>query len=221
MRVLLFEGLPGSGKTTTSMLVAERLRAAGVACEWSREEQRDHPVLGLETRRLHRRLDYDEICLARWSAFLGSRPSRAWVLEGCALQSAVRFMVEQCWPYGRISSYWARFEALAHEHDVAIVYLVHPAPRVFLQGHAASVRAAVWPKITAHVATTPAGRRIMKEGGDPSIDFWLDYRDVCDRLLAASTLPRLDLDIAQGWAGADDRVLNWLSGRRLFRSAAS
>jgi hypothetical protein len=54
----------------------------------------------------------------------------------------------------------------------------------------------------------------MKEGGDPSIDFWLDYRDVCDRLLAASTLPRLDLDIAQGWAGADDRVLNWLSSRR-------
>src|SRR5437660_1105300 len=76
--VVLFEGLPGSGKTTTSNQLAAVYLQRGTPCVWVREETKDHPFFGPEIRRLHRRADYDEICLAQWRRLVGSRDQGRW-----------------------------------------------------------------------------------------------------------------------------------------------
>jgi hypothetical protein len=210
--IVLIDGLPGSGKTTTAREIAAGLRLRGVSCEWEREEARDHPYFGSEIRRQHRRPDYDQICIDRWQLLVDS-PEPIWrVFDGCAMQSTVRFMFEQDWPIDRIESYWRRFEQTTRGRAV-LVYFTHPAPAAFIRTHTTRVRGDDWPKIADHVRGTPAGRRLEREGASASVEFWVHYRRLCDRLIARSTLPVLTIDVGNGWVQVTDSVLAWLDAR--------
>jgi thymidylate kinase len=43
-QLILIEGFPGSGKTTTTRSLGETLRQRGVACRWFLEEDQPHPI---------------------------------------------------------------------------------------------------------------------------------------------------------------------------------
>lgn len=209
--LVLFEGLPGSGKTTTSRQVAASYRAEGLTCRWALEEDDLHPAFGRDVRRQHRRPDYDDICIRRWQYLVERACEGPWLLEGCAFQSTVRFMFEQAWSLDRIEAYWRRFEAVVAAVGAVHVHLVHPDPESFLRSHTMAVRAPVWSKIAQHVERTPAGRALAHEGVDePSVEFWVRYHGLCCGLLAASSLPVLTLDTHDGWDQAADRVVQWL-----------
>jgi hypothetical protein len=211
--IVLVEGLPGSGKTTTSEQIAATYVQHGESCECVGELAEHHPVLGRAVRRLHGRSDYDEICLAQWANFIervGERPRV--VLDGCAMQSTVRFMFEDGWPIARIESYWQRFEQSFRRVPVAFVYLAHPNPAVFIREQMATTRVDVWAKIARHVEQTPAGQALMKVGTDPTIGFWAQYRRLCDGLVARTTLPLLRCDIGHGWQNVAPKVHRWLNG---------
>jgi hypothetical protein len=209
--VVLVEGLPGSGKTTTSEQIASVYVQRGESCVWVREEAKDHPYVGPDVRRQHRQTDYDDICLAEW-ARLVERPveSPRLVLEGCAMQSTVRFMFEQEWPTDRIERYWKRFMECISEVRAALVYLTHPKPEMFLRDHTVQVRADSWPNIARHVEQSPAGRALSDAGFDAPIEFWVRYRHLCDALVAEATLPVLTVDTGNGWEAASSRVVQWL-----------
>jgi DNA polymerase III delta prime subunit len=44
-RIILVEGFPGCGKSTTAQWLARQFRAAGPPAEWFYEGQRPHPML--------------------------------------------------------------------------------------------------------------------------------------------------------------------------------
>ena len=210
--MVLFEGLPGSGKTTTSQEVAAIYLQRRTPCVWVREEAKDHPLFGPAVRRLHRRADYDEICLAQWRGLVGSPDQPLLILDGCAMQSTVRFMFEQNWTLDRIESYWQRFEQSTGGVRVALVYFTHPRPDAFIRDHTMHVRGDSWPKIARHVEQTPAGRGLVEAGFDAPVEFWVRYRQMCDALLARTTLPLLTLDVSDGWRNLGSRIVHWLDG---------
>ena len=209
--VILVEGLPGSGKTTTSQLLVSEYRRRGTRYVWAREEATDHPFFGPGVRRLHQQADYDEICLAQWRLLVDHRAPTRWVLDGCAMQSAVRFMFEQDWTMDRVESYWRRFEQIIGCVRVALVYFWHPKPYAFIQDHAIRVRGDDWPKIAEHVEQTPAGRQLAEAGFDAPIEFWVEYGKMCERLLARSALPVLRVDTSRGWSDVATRATAWLA----------
>lgn len=43
-RLILIEGFPGAGKSTTTRYLGERLRQRGAACRWYLEEDTPHPI---------------------------------------------------------------------------------------------------------------------------------------------------------------------------------
>jgi len=45
--LILVEGFPGSGKSTTAQWLARQWQQTGRACRWFYEEQPDHPVVGI------------------------------------------------------------------------------------------------------------------------------------------------------------------------------
>jgi hypothetical protein len=208
--LVLVEGLPGSGKTTTSQQIAAEYRERGTRCVWEREEARDHPVFGPDVRRLHRQLDYDEICLAQWRRLVDVAGQTRWVLDGCAMQSTARFMFEQNWAIDRIESYWRRFEQTIRRVRAVLVYFTHPRPNEFIHRHTIPARGSDWPNIARYVEQTPAGQQLAAAGLDAPVEFWVRYGHMCDLLVEGTALPVLRIDTSNGWHAVSTRAIAWI-----------
>jgi len=129
-----------------------------------------------------------------------------WVLDGVAFQSTVRFMFEQEMPEREIDAYWDDFVTTVRPAGPLLVHLLPGDVKVFIREHTQAVRSDVWDKITTHVLSTPVGRRLSASGSDAPVDFWVQYSELCERLLDRSDLPKLELDVASGWGGVDESV---------------
>lgn len=187
---MLVEGLPGSGKTTTAERACARLRARGIDAQWVREEARDHPVLPVTIRGRNRSPDFPELCLDAWASFVRRMGDATWVLDGCAMQSTVRFMFEQALPEDEIVRYWQWFESIVLPVGAVLVYLRHDDPERRLREHTIPERGRDWyDRVWRHMAYTPGGRRFRHQGVDGFVAFWLRYGELCDRLVASSRLP--------------------------------
>ena len=94
--LVLFDGLPGSGKTTTSRQVAARDRGTRRPLRLGRRRGPRPPVLwGRGASHAPSRADYDDVCVERWQGLVELPDHPVWLLDGCAMQSTVRFMFEQ------------------------------------------------------------------------------------------------------------------------------
>lgn len=209
-RVVFFEGIPGSGKTTVSQAVRDVYASRDIACGWALEEAADHPFFGREVRRRHREPDYDELCVSQWERLVEESAQRMWFIEGAAMQSTVRFMFERCWPVDRIEAYWDRFAATMAPTGAALIRLTQRDPAEFVRTHTMEVRAPVWAKIAGHVESTPVGRALAGEGVDVPVEFWVRYEALCRRLVERGALRAIDVDVSDGWAGVCDRVVDWI-----------
>ncbi|GIU86018.1 MAG: hypothetical protein KatS3mg009_0533 [Acidimicrobiia bacterium] len=188
-RLVLVEGLPGSGKTAAAQRMCARLRDRGIDTRWFPESAPDHPVLPVTIRGRNRSPDYPELCLDAWASFVRRMGDATWVLEGCALQSTVRFMFEQALPEPEIVRYWEWFESIVRPVGTALVYLRPDDPERLLREHTIPGRSREWyASVWRHIASTPGGRRYRHQGVDGFVAFWLRYGELCDRLVAASRL---------------------------------
>lgn len=209
-RLVMFEGIPGSGKSTTSHAIANRFTAVVGACGWALEEDPDHPFFGPDIRRQHRSASFADLCIERWREAARSSVPKPWVLDGCALQSTVRFMFEQARPLHTIEDYWLRFNDAVAPADPRLVYFRHRNVESFLRSHTVVARASVWDKIAAHIATTPRARTLEGHQHDLPIEFWVRYSALCDSLIDQATVPVLNLTVEQGWDSVEDLTSQWL-----------
>ncbi|MEM7092729.1 MAG: hypothetical protein AAF567_06995 [Actinomycetota bacterium] len=205
-KLVLVEGVPGSGKTTTSWTLAESYRNAGHEVGWALEEDRQHPFFDQQFRRSHRSDDFPERCLHAWRSVVDASLVHPWVLEGVAFQSTVRFMFEQDLPERTIEAYWDDFVATVRPVAPLFVHLLPRDVESFIRGHTMNARSDVWGKISAHVLSTPVGRRLDGDGRDVAVDFWILYSELCVRLARRSEVAALEFDVGRGWAGIDEAV---------------
>ena len=86
-RLLLIEGIPGSGKTTAARRIAEQLAARGIPARWHLEESRSHPVAPRDLRRTAREPGFGPRLLDSWRRFAASAPEgEVTILEGTLFQ---------------------------------------------------------------------------------------------------------------------------------------
>jgi hypothetical protein len=201
-RVLLIEGLPGTGKTSLAEWLCKRLADGGRDAAWAREEAPDHPVIDRATRRTAAEPGYADRCIARWQAFarrLAEEPSpEVFVLEGCLFQSTVRFLIEHEHPAGDTARYLVAVESALSPLAPRLVYLTQPDPEAWLRDALADRKGeATVAKIAAHSATTPFAVRRGLEGRDALVGLYTTYRVACDALVARTTWPVLALDAAR------------------------
>jgi hypothetical protein len=215
-RLVLVEGIPGSGKTSTAEWIAGWLEGRGIAADWSREERHDHPVIDRPTLRTSREPGYADRCIARWrdfaSAVRRSRKPQVHVLEGCFFQSTVRPMLEHEHPLSETHHYTTETVRAIATLSPRFVYLRAPDARQFLEAHVVSRKGVdIVSKIAAYTETTACARKHDWVGLPGMIEFYARYREVCDALLADTALPTLEIDTSNGdWDRVRQRIASWL-----------
>lgn len=181
-RLWVIEGVPGAGKTTTARHLADHLNATNLTARWWLEESKDHPVMPAILRKTSAEPDFDRRCLQAWDGFLTHETGNL-VVEGAALQNAVRFMFANQRPEATIAAYWRAWEARAAPHLAGFLFLSVNDMTVHYE-HVRQRRGPEWSaKLIAYVETTPIARSQEWRGLDGFAAFWGAYQDLCLRLV--------------------------------------
>jgi hypothetical protein len=205
-RLVFFDGLPGSGKSTTAQRIWLHLRRRGRPARWYFEHDAEHPIFDDDQVRLARAEGPAEPnaifarALERYAtlaADLGTRDESV-LLESTLFQTAVGTQLLMDLPVAEIERHFDRSMALVASLRPALVYLRAPDVGAALRGIAAK-RGDWFPEfVVAHLADTPRGRRTGLKTYEDAIAVFAEHRAICDRLLPRFPGERLTVDPSAG-----------------------
>jgi len=123
MRLLLIEGIPGTGKTTRAKELYRRSKLEGIDARWYLEEVTDHPVHPKSLVEDHQDSEFASNCLRRWLHFAETAIADdvLHIMEGSAFQMTVRFMMQTDQP--GISEYYDEFSGIVAGLEPGFIYL--------------------------------------------------------------------------------------------------
>jgi hypothetical protein len=201
-RLVLVEGFPGTGKSTTAQWIARSLQDAGRPARWIYEEERPHPVCGdYDFRRLRTMAAFETEYVGRWRALVEWLATTDYtvVVESAFLQWPIITLLRANDPADEI------FDAIVHSADVVapLALLIYtPMDDVRRGWQAVGERRGVSWQI-GHMARAEASPYAKARGlaGPMALErYWEEHVALCDRAVAHMPLPTVVLDPAAAWS---------------------
>ncbi len=213
-RLILVEGIPGSGKSSVAEWICQKLTARGIEVYYHPELPRERSVLDGPIMATARSAGYVDRCIARWRDFVtdAMEDEGVRVVEGCFFQSAVRFLLEHQHAGGEPERYMAESERVLAPLAPRLLYLIQRNVGGYLREQIIERKGAeTIARIAAYTGTTAWARQHRVDGMDALVEFYQYYRRVCDGLLDESRMPRLVEDTSEGdWSTLHTHVKAWL-----------
>lgn len=211
-RLLLIEGIVGSGKSSTAKELARRLHKTGRPARWVREEAADHPVTPKSDDRPEPAANRIDWWLRHWSEVAVRDEAGDLVLEGTAFQSTVRMLFAERVGRPQIDGYVDRFVDTLRHTDARMVYLRRDHPERDLRERVLPLRGKDWTdRVAAYCESTLMGRDRGWHGAEGLIAFWCEYRALCDKLVDRMQLPVLSIDpTRRAWSAIHDEIETWV-----------
>ena len=214
-RLILVEGCPGSGKSSTAQFLSRHLQRAGHPCRWYYEDEQPHPVAsarGIAHARGFR--EYGRSTLIRWRDFAARarRSKQIAIIESHFLQDIVTPLLRAEVKPARIGKLIHRVAEFCAPLKPVLLYLHQP-------DHAATMRRILGergPQIEQlHIQRCTAsahGKRLGLEGFEGLVQEWLEARAIIEHLIAELDLQTLSIDNSAGdWAACYRQIGDFLS----------
>jgi hypothetical protein len=203
--LVLVEGFPGSGKSTTAQWLARQWQLAGRACRWYYEQQADHPVVGIPAGAEYKTWEeYFAYRRERWLAFTveAARGDALIVLESALLQYPVFVMLRRGVAAEVIIAFLRSVADIIRSLAPRLVYLAAPDPDVAYRAIIARRRgAAAIEAMLAAYETGEAGeffRARGLQGFDGLLAYWREHNAICERAIEVLELETLVVDPRDG-----------------------
>lgn len=224
-RLVLVEGMPGSGKSTTACRIATELQRNGYVSVLYQEREPDHPLnvggdqhpsgtcTGEELYRAYSPGAFIKESLERWESFVAkalSEKSIA-VLDSYPFQNSVRVLLQLDASFERISEYTRQVEALVAPLDPVLIYLKSDDPvKAFCD--TCEKRGVEWTNyVAAVVATCPYAQARGLRGASGVAELLTAYKTLSDMLLEQSGVTKLVLEGCHNhWEECHQRMKEFL-----------
>lgn len=201
--LVLIEGLPGTGKSTTSHLLSLRLKRHGVNARWFYEHETPHPIF--EYPEVQQALDHGELrpglfedALRNWSSLAQSQESAqaCAVIESSFLQTAIHPMLLLGFDDERIREYARQAEQAIQAARPALVLLWQPDPAEALRKVAAQRGDWFLDFLVGRVNRSNFAKQHGLEGVDGAIQYVGHYQALVNSIVERLKMPvfRLPLD---------------------------
>jgi hypothetical protein len=209
-QLIMVEGLPGLGKTTTASWLAVRLSDEHLPVCLYLESQPEHPinvggdlhpagdVTGETYFQRYRPASFIQESLQRWQAFVDDamQTDAISVLDSYPFQNSIRILLQMDAALDDMREYAAQVEALVMPLRPTLIYLSHRDVAHSVQhfSEIGAQRGEAWMDYVARlIAHCPYGEARHLDGASGVLTFIRDYKQLTDALLRESRLPRIVL----------------------------
>jgi len=222
-KLILTEGIPGSGKSTTAQLVARQLAKGGIPHRWWYEEECRHPVYTFQDREGLRRVVADltsgnyravvAAALEQWRRFseMVQRSGEVAIIDGCLFGYLTWSLFPLDVPEAEIRDYVWQVEAIIRPNNPCLIY--------FYQADVAGALRRICDRrggdteqgFIYRATDNPYGRRKGLAGFDGMAAYWTDYRAITDREFDAADFHKLAIENGAGdWLAYYRQILEFL-----------
>jgi hypothetical protein len=210
-KLILVEGMPGTGKSTVAQLISLQLRASGRPCAWCHEESAAHPVrLYYEHRSW---AEYVEAAVKLWHSYADARQAgnQIAVLDAAVLQNHARSMLLFGCPWEPILELVRRIEITITPLHAVWIYL-KPADVEHNFRRIVEVRGERLPELwLRNQEQFPYGRKARAAGFAGFIAFWQEFGELSDRVFDELAMRKLRHDASpETWDIRHDEILSFL-----------
>jgi hypothetical protein len=220
MKLILIDGMTGTGKSTTAQRLCLHLQRQGRAARWIYEHDTAHPIWppGEQVRMVEAGvLDTDLLMLVlpqRWHALAAecAGSSRATILESSLFQTTVGFLLAM-----------QADEAIITAHVMAVAQVIgglQPALVYLRQGDAAAGLRATFEDrrldqyeadLVALLAATPFGRAHGIADFAGLVRFYDKWRELTDALFARLAVAKIAIDVGDSdWPSRERQLTEFL-----------
>jgi hypothetical protein len=223
-RLLLVEGLPGSGKSTTGQRLLLHLRRLGLDATWWAEEDPDHPLYPFHDQASLRALlddlaagEHERViatALGKWRDFAErlTDSDGVTILDACLFGYLTWTLYPHFdLPVETVRAYLDRVVDLIGPLQPRLIYF-HQRDLAAALGRIRTIRGPdVEAGYVARATGSPFGRRRGLAGFDGFVAYWRAWREQVDAALARLPFPTLAIESSAGdWATYDRAIVEFL-----------
>jgi len=202
-KLILIEGLPGSGKSTTAQWLHHSFRESGLASRWFYELSEHHPLSLPSDEGKSSVSHLLSVSVDMWKRFIRSEMNEydAVIIDSGFFQKNIMYMMNVNIGTKTIQNYARQVEALLSDCDTHFIYLddgdAHTHMRRVFQARGKRFQKVLteWTNNTDY--STSKGYTGLAGG----LKYWADYKDLCDYMYKKSQFRKIEIGVNTGpWA---------------------
>jgi thymidylate kinase len=210
-KLIIVEGLTGSGKSIMAHFIARQLQYNGIPASWVHEGEEPHPILIDVESNIE---DYMAEMRERWAAYVDQvgLSDRVIVVEACFFNNLIDSLLAHNVDRPKIIQYGDELQALIEPLNPTLVYLVQEDVEKALERSFKDRGKDFVDYVIQYATDTPLARRREWEGYEGMLKFWQEFVALTDELFQRYRIRKLRIDNSAGnWNDYNHQVLGCLS----------
>ncbi|WEK56057.1 MAG: hypothetical protein P0Y55_08415 [Candidatus Cohnella colombiensis] len=214
MKLIIVEGIPGSGKSSMARFIAIQLERNGYKTRLLHESTLQHPILIEEE--ITNVVDWRTAFLSNWIKFLEDRKNESdeiIVMESVLFQSPIIKLLHLDIERNFIAEFIEQLYALLAKIDCSLIYLYQSDPSVGIHRMMESRGGEVWLNHTYEkYKDEPYYKNRGQQGKELHLDFLHDYSVIAEVAYSKSNLCSIKIDnTAWEWGKYQNNILKFLN----------
>lgn len=216
--LILVDGLPGAGKSTTAQFLALQLERQQIPVRWFYELEPNHPIHAFHVWSRKGPECFMKTTIENWKAFVqaNARTSKVNILESTFFQSTVRLLLQSDVPPAKIRHYVRQAAKNIEMLRPVFIYLPSTDVATALQA-ICEHRRKMWEQYVIQVIDSSLySKHRNLHGFEGTVRFFQDYQQLTNMLFARLSMRKMAYEDAKHqWMACRQRLCQFLNIRYL------